>query len=356
MFPPAPGLLLMSRVMFNMLCRLIMPSSFTSSLFLAMIRLLALVLTSARAVGLPTSIGLARCVLLTPSCFSKKYWASWILLLAGRLFLNPIPFSKDVLPSAPSGPLLFVTVILLLFVSFVAIAVFVLIPSVVGPCQQWRRNLLTRAASGDWAARRMLCRKSAASMLSRAKPLVDKCGSPQQAAAHVQDHFAARFENLGASAFVSFQELPDTEPPFSEQEVLQAVSQLKLGKTTGMSKVSVELLRGLVSVSFGLYVLTLMLNTLLHCPTSSNLALGFGWVILLPKSAWIDHASGFRPIVCGEVLAKLAARLATLRVTNLWPVPDCCFGCVRGSGLCEALYIVKHVAQECAGLNDSCSA
>ena len=114
-----------------------------------------------------------------------------------------------------------------------------------------------------------------------------------------------------------------------------------LGQITGISKVSVGLLCCLVSVASGLEILTLMLNSLLRDPHSANLALGYWWVILLPKAAWVDQASGFRPLVCGEVFAKLAARLATLRVTHLWPVPDCCFGSVKQSGLSEALYIVK---------------
>lgn len=97
----------------------------------------------------------------------------------------------------------------------------------------------------------------------RCKPLLDKAGSCQRAVAHVHDHFAARFASPGAS-LVSFSDLPDVEPEFTEGEVLQAVGQLKTGKTTGMSKVSVELLRALVSVSFGLYVLTSLLNSLLR--------------------------------------------------------------------------------------------
>ena len=115
----------------------------------------------------------------------------------------------------------------------------------------------------------------------------------------------------------------------------------------------VELLRHLASAALGLDILTFMLNSLLRDPASAHCALGTGWVVLLPKTVWIDHASGFRPIVCGEVFAKLAARLATLRVTASWPVPDCCFGSVKTCGLPEALYIVKHIAQESAGLDDS---
>ena len=78
--------------------------------------------------------------------------------------------------------------------------------------------------------------------------------------------------------------------------------------------------------------------------------LASGWVILLPKTLWVCHAKNFRPIVCGEVFAKLAAKLATDRVVHHWTVPACCFGSVSGKGLPEALYIAKHAAQSSAAL------
>ena len=78
--------------------------------------------------------------------------------------------------------------------------------------------------------------------------------------------------------------------------------------------------------------------------------LASGWVILLPKTLWVCHAKNFRPIVCGEVFAKLAAKLATDRVVHHWTVPACCFGSVSGKGLPEALYIAKHAAQSSAAI------
>ena len=104
-----------------------------------------------------------------------------------------------------------------------------------------------------------------------------------------------------------------------------------------MSKVSVELLRSLVALPLGLVSLTVMLNSLLRNPSDSNLELASGWVILVPKTLWPQDAKGFQPIVCGEVLANLAARLATSRLVSHWSVPACCFGSVRGQGLAEAL-------------------
>ena len=117
-----------------------------------------------------------------------------------------------------------------------------------------------------------------------------------------------------------------------------------------MSKVSVELLRSLVATPLGLHALAVMLNAFLHEPEQANLELSFGWVILLPKSSYVSGAKGFRPIVCGEVFAKLAAKMATDRLVDGWAVPACCFGSVAGKGLAEALYIVKHAAQTSACL------
>ena len=111
-----------------------------------------------------------------------------------------------------------------------------------------------------------------------------------------------------------------------------------------------ELLRALVECVFGLHALAVMLNAFLFDPEHANLELSFGWAILLPKTPWIHDAKGFRPIVCGEVFAKLVAKLATDRLVRGWEVPACCFGSVSGKGLPEALYVVKHAAQTSAGL------
>ena len=37
----------------------------------------------------------------------------------------------------------------------------------------------------------------------------------------------------------------------------------------------------------------------------------------------------------------------------MWSVPRSCFGCVRGKGLSEDLYVLQHAAQTSAGLQDS---
>ena len=84
--------------------------------------------------------------------------------------------------------------------------------------------------------------------------------------------------------------------------------------------------------------LTLMLNSFLRDPAAAHVKLASGWVILLPKTLWPQDARSFKPIVCGEVCAKLAAKLTTNRAVLHWEVPFCCFGSVPGRGLSEALY------------------
>ena len=95
-----------------------------------------------------------------------------------------------------------------------------------------------------------------------------------------------------------------------------------------------------------------LLNAFLTDPASLPNDLAEGWVILLPTQALVDQADQFRPIVCGEVLLKILARLAVARIVSQWPVPQCCFGACRGRGVPEALYTVKACSQELGGMQD----
>ena len=106
-----------------------------------------------------------------------------------------------------------------------------------------------RASRGDWRARRFLQRKASGPSAFVTQSLVHNFGSRAAAVDHVREHLAQRFAaSVGSPVF--FSGLPVSEPDFTEQEVSAAVAKLKTGKTTGMSHVSVELLRCLVSLSF----------------------------------------------------------------------------------------------------------
>ncbi len=166
--------------------------------------------------------------------------------------------------------------------------------------------------------------------------------SREAAVTHVKDYYVHKFASP-SEPLMCFTNLPCAEPDFTQQEVSHAVLQMKTGKTTGMSHVSVELLRCLVALPLGLHALTAMLNAFLWGPLTCSVGLAAGWVILLPKTLWVNHAQQFRPIVCGEAFAKLAAKLATCRVVHPWAVPP-----VSGKGLPEALYIAEHAAESSA--------
>ena len=95
------------------------------------------------------------------------------------------------------------------------------------------------------------------------------------------------------------------------------------------------------------------LKHILHEPDGAHADLAAGWAFLVPKKTLVVDAGAFRPIVCGKVFLKLAAGLATARLTAQWTVPVSCFASVAGKGLPEALYILQQVAHASAGLTGS---
>ena len=160
--------------------------------------------------------------------------------------------------------------------------------------KEWKRGLVVAAARGDWAARRLLSKRSSCNAEFAARIMVTKHGSRQAAAAHVQEHFHQR---LGSCTQVptAFIGLADSAPDFAHAEIASAVCKLKRGKTTGLSRVSSELLKALLAVPFVLEVLSV--NHILHEPDRAHADLAAGWVFLVPKKHAADDASVFRPIV-----------------------------------------------------------
>ena len=168
----------------------------------------------------------------------------------------------------------------------------------------WNKTLLDRASRGDWCARRLLQRKTNASTARVANSLVQHFGSREDAVTHVKDYFVHKFASPSEPS-MCFTDLPCTEPDFTPQEVCQAVLQMKTGKTTGMSHVSVELLRCLVALPLGLHALTSMLNAFLRDPSTCSVELAAGWVILLPKLCGYITRSSFGQLFVGKFLQSL---------------------------------------------------
>eukprot|EP00438_Fugacium_kawagutii_P027342 Skav236347 [mRNA] locus=scaffold918:93635:94882:- [translate_table: standard] len=216
--------------------------------------------------------------------------------------------------------------------------------------REWHQSLVVAAAKGHWASRRLLHRRVPLPVATR--PLLDKYhGDPTDAAAAVREHFATKFSGDGDFVPKDFlSDLPDMESPLQPAEVSAAIASLQSNKTTGISRISVSLLKVLVQAEFGLMLLTSLLNAFLTNLETLPDDLAAGWVILLPKKALVDRPDQFRPIVCGEVVLKVLAKLAMTRIVSTWPLPTCCFGACRGRGVLEALYTVKACAQEGAAM------
>ena len=342
------GLQLTCVTISSVLCLWTIASCFTKSCFLA-------VVTSLRSAGqrgiMLSCTGLARWGWQMPHCCNKKCMVSWTLRHGAPCLIHT-GSSLNALWLVPLVPLLFAFVTPLPCSTCVDLVLFVLMRASVvtfpllSICSGRARN--SSGGSTWWNGLRVVTGEPG--VCCKGKSIFFFCSCCCCSCPSIWFPGSTQKFVGPPETPISFQGLPVAEPDFSEHEVFRAVGRPKCGKTTGMSKVSVELLRSLVATPLGLHALAVMLNAFLHEPEQANLELSFGWVILLPKSSYVSDAKGFRPIVCGEVFAKLAAKMATDRLVDGWAVPACCFGSVAGKGLAEALYIVKHAAQTSACL------
>lgn len=107
------------------------------------------------------------------------------------------------------------------------------------------------------------------------RPLIDRHdGDPSAAsaaAASVRQHFQNKFSSDCAPVPHDFlQDLPDEEPPWTLHEVGRAVAALKPNKTTGISRINVAMLKSLVDATFGLELLTELLNAFLRSKVTAG--------------------------------------------------------------------------------------
>ncbi|CAE7674425.1 unnamed protein product [Symbiodinium sp. CCMP2592] len=172
--------------------------------------------------------------------------------------------------------------------------------------QAWKRQLYLSAASGNWQARRRLA-KTVSLEASLWPMLLQLDGDRSKLVEEVKTHFMNKFspELHCGDVLRRLAQLPDVEPPFTAPEILECLRTMKMNQTTGMSKVSVELLRALTAHEVGLASLRRILNDMLTWPELLvQCDLLVGWVILLPKKPQVSSADMLRPIVLGEVVVK----------------------------------------------------
>ena len=136
--------------------------------------------------------------------------------------------------------------------------------------------------------------------------------------------------------------------------VCRTVLKRRTGKTTGMSKVSVELLRCLVALPLGLHALTLMLNSFLHDPATVKVELAAGWVILLPKTVPGMPCQEFLPHCLRRSLCQACCE--TGYRPGCSPLDGSCllfwvrFWQGPSGSFVYCIYIAKHAAQSSAAI------
>ena len=170
-------------------------------------------------------------------------------------------------------------------------------------------------------------------------------------AQEVKNFFDQKFSlpEDGVDVPALFRGLHADEQPFSEDEVQDCLQSMKMGKTTGISKVSVELLQCIAQSPQGVRGLASVFNDMLEAPEElCNTGLLVGWVVLLPKKPRVNDASMLRPIVLGEVVLKVLTKLCTRRLLLVWPAPKSCLGSVKGKGVADAAFLASVALQEVA--------
>ena len=209
----------------------------------------------------------------------------------------------------------------------------------------WLQKLEHSASSGNAYAIRYLRKR-----VRHPSPwdgLVKDAGSKSAAAGSIQTHFQKLFQppvpledqeacdcimrelQLAASS--------EALKPFTWPEVAAAVNRLKLGKSTGMTGISCELISAMWQVvPEGQNMVVSLCNSLSqeeqHPPELHQ-----SLVALLPKLPVIQATNQIRPINLVEVCHKMYSFLLLQRLRPTWPSPAAQHGAVRGGQVFDAL-------------------
>ncbi|CAE7274880.1 CBWD5, partial [Symbiodinium sp. KB8] len=213
----------------------------------------------------------------------------------------------------------------------------------------WLQGLMRRASTGDGSATAYLHNRS------KPKPshnkLIQASGGKQAAAEQVQERMQELLSATPAErdAVCGWEaRLADTASSsapcrlFDDSEIQQSVGKLRLGKASGMSGVSAELIRALAQLPEGLAVVRHHMNTLLRDgepPADYYKA----YVALIEKCPQVSRARDLRPINLLEVLNKLFMGLLTTRMQPTVPCYPCQFAGRPGHQTLDALSTAHHL-------------
>ena len=215
---------------------------------------------------------------------------------------------------------------------------------------RWLHDLHAAASAGDASAIAFL--KAKHKPKTTWNHLIGHSGSQPSAIQNVKDHFQQLFAKTSltdrstacASHLAMLQaHMATTSPqPISSEEVIQALTKLKMTKTSGSTGMSNEFLLALGHTDDGELLLRRLLNTMLvQGDIHPDLLIGIA--CLIPKSASPTLATQIRPIVLLEAAQKLYASILMQRLAPHWPPLTAQLGAVPGGQPVEALFAAQHM-------------
>ena len=209
---------------------------------------------------------------------------------------------------------------------------------------EWLAQLMHRASDGDCGAVSYL--KARAKPVTTHEKYIEKFGGKQAAARDLKTRMKSLFEapererdkDHAQQWEIQLTDAANNVPMenFWDTEILQGVSRLKKGKTSGKSGVSADFLHALVSLPSGVQMIRAHLNSLLRegrAPDDYYEA----FVCLLAKCPEISRAKDCRPINLLETMHKLFLSLLTKRMEDATPHFPCQYAGRPGSQTLDAL-------------------
>ena len=175
--------------------------------------------------------------------------------------------------------------------------------------------------------------------------LYANAGNPGKAAEQIRHHFRAVFrkdwqpEQVDEFELLLFGEAyakGDVAVPFTEPDLVDATTSLRMNKTSGCSGLSNEFLLALAEHEQGRHVLLDFVSGLLLQGVQID-AMQESFIVLIPKVRDVLKSSQFRPISLLESVSKLYCKLLTKRLQRAMHLPQCQHGGLPGGQVLEAL-------------------
>ena len=210
----------------------------------------------------------------------------------------------------------------------------------------WWGDLEQTAARGDYTAMEYIRRRSSPkpdyNMLVRSAG--SKYGAADLVRKHLEDVFCKAIPpheeaDIKTSLTSMSSCLREQDyVPFTNEEILTVVANLKTSKTAGESGVSNEFLKCLAACEQGLDMLQHFLSLMLIRGGSDLDLIRSCIVVLIPKLQTVREAKDVRPICLLETIHKVFSKLLISRLLEVWPRAQYQMGGLPGGQVLDALF------------------